>query len=53
MYTLSLSPRTSGRRVHDFMKEINGENVTQVMEDLLHGQYFTQSSLGKQESVSS
>lgn len=40
--------RTSGRCVHDFMKEINGENVTQVTEDLLHCQYFTQSSLGKQ-----
>lgn len=30
------------------MKEINGEDVTQVAEDLLHGRYFTQSSLGKQ-----
>ena len=34
--------------VHDFMKEINGEDVTQVAEDLLHGRYFTQSSLGQQ-----
>ena len=30
------------------MKEINGEDVTQVAEDLLHGRYFTQSSLGQQ-----
>ena len=30
------------------MKAISGESVAQVAEDLLHGQYYTQSSLGKQ-----